>query len=319
MQHMQTLAQAGRIAQQEEQKIPMLVGVPYGQSMPQNPNQPSQRPMQMPNMPIGPANNMESLVTVLEWVKYLVDKAGYNEAMDILKYLVQLGWITPDAHEALLKYIEKSTPQGALSMPKPGSGDQMVNPFAGSMFAQAPRPQLRPESKVVFSPSRIPTPEDFIRSEYRVPIQPSNQAPMPMPQAPPQPMYQMPYRGEYGQYAAPQRPEPRKPLASAIIPLTEVGQDIDSLAIILEWIRYLVDRAGTQGTKDIFEYYLNIGWVDKKVSQQLVKYVEGIKGSDEETVGYQPTVEDHATSLFFISKLKHLDLSEEEINSMLGK
>ena len=98
----------------------------------------------------------------------------------------------------------------------------------------------------------------------------------------------------------------------------ELGSDIDSLAIVLEWIRYLVDKSGATGTKDIFGYYNNIGWVTDSVHDQLIKYVEGIKASEEETIGYQPSVEDHATSLFFISKLKNMELSQADIHSMLG-
>jgi archaellum component FlaD/FlaE len=289
MQHMQTLAQTGRMPQ-ERQRIPLMAGMPSAM-MPQGMPMPGGRPMQMPSMPLTSANNVDSLMAVLDWVKYLVDKVGYNEATDVLKYLVQLEWITPEAHAALLKYIDKSMPPQAA-------------PKQQGFF-----PQPKAESKVVLSPSRMPRPEDLIRSEYRIPIQPAERMQAPMEQ---------PFQPQV-RYSEPRRVEPRRQQANAIIPLTELGSDIDSLAIVLEWIRYLVDRAGTQGAKDVFTYYQNIGWVDQRVCQQLVKYVDGIKASEEETVGYQPSVEDHATSLFFISKLKHMDLSEEDISSMLGK
>jgi archaellum component FlaD/FlaE len=299
MQHMQALAQAGKMSPQNPQRIPLMVGVQGGGIPPMGST--TGKPMQIPPMPFGPIGNGDSLLTILEWVKYLVDKVGYTEATDILKYLVQLEWITPEAHEALLKYIEKSTPQGALTSPIFQKG-------------QIP-PSLRTQAKAVFPPSGIPTPDDFIRSEYRVQIQ-GQDGRAPQPQIWKEQYYPTP---QYRPIQSPSPQERRKQQVNAIIPLTELGSDIDSLAIILEWIRYLVDRAGTQGTKDIFGYYQNIGWIEKPVLQQLTKYVDGIKSQDEETTDYQPTVEDHATSLFFISKLKRMELSEEDINSMLRK
>ncbi len=268
MQHVRAIAQAGRVAQPQRQRIPLMAGMPS--QIPQT----GQPPGLGRGAPVS-ADDKGSLMEVLEWVKYLVDKVGSDEAEEILKYLVQLGWITPDAHRALLKYIDRTLPEEALQ--------------------QFREPE---ETKVQLPPDRIPSPDEFMQREaqYRMPVQPVQQ-PVRMP-------FQQPVR---------KSPE------NEIIPLTEIGSDIDSLAIVLEWIRYLVDRAGTQGAKDIFNYYLNIGWVSQQVYQQLVKYVDGIKAKEEETVGYQPTVEDHATSLFFISRLKHMDLSEEDIQNMLGK
>jgi archaellum component FlaD/FlaE len=308
MRHMQALTQAGKAPQ--EQRIPLMVGMPSSmprmQGPPQPPSADRSRPMPMPPMQLTSGSSPDQLMAVLEWVRYLVDKAGYEEASEILKYLVKLEWITPEAHTALLSYIQRSTPPGAIGLTQ-----------AKAPGSYAPGPQ----SKVTLSPNRIPSPTDFMRGEapqYRVPIQPADQPPM---QIPPQPMYREPqYREPQPQqeYQQPRREAPRRG-DNAIIPLTELGSDIDSLAIILEWIRHLVDRAGTQGAKDIFAYYQTIGWLDQRVCQQLVKYVEGIKASEDEAIGYQPNIEDHATSLFFISKLKHMSLSEEDIHSMLGR
>lgn len=289
MQHLQILSQARKTVQPEP-RIPLAVGVPSAPlGLPQAPGSSQAPPFPMK---VSPENSMESLVAVLEWVKYLVDKVGYGEASEILKYLVQLEWITPEAHTALLKYIEDTIPRGV----KPD--------------LKAPLHAQDAVKKIVLSPNQIPSPTEFLKKhpEYQIPIQPS-----PEPAIQPQPPMQQPF--------SPPMPFARsfKPKAAAIIPLTDLGSDIDSLAIVLEWIRYLVDRAGTQGAKEIFNYYMNIGWVDQQVYQQLVKYVEGIKVAEEETVGYQPTIEDHATSLFFIGKLKRMDLSEDDVRSLLGK
>ena len=297
MQHMQALAAAGRLTPQARQMIPIAVGAD-GRSMPFAPQ--GREPPGMTGIQLPPMGDSDSLMRVLDWVKYLVDKVGYAEAMDILKYLVQLGWITPDAHEALLRYIDKSNP------PRVFQPNQ-----AGMQPAQ-----LRPESRVLMQPNQIPTPADFMaaeRAEYRIPIQPTMEQPS---QFHPEPQQVLRDRHEPWQH---QHRPPTRQHGNAVIPLTELGSDIESLAIILEWIRHIVDKAGTNGARNIFDYYARIGWVSEDVYQQLMNYVDGIRAGDEEDVDYQPTVEDHATSLFFIGKLKKVSLSDQDINKILGK
>ena len=282
MTHLYTLANAPKTAQ--KQKIPVAVGgmvAPPEQSiskisMGEIPATPK---INLNQQPLANQENLESVAEVLEWIKYLVDTVGLDNAEDIMQYLVKLGWITPSAHSELIKYIEKTLPKKFKEPSGPVNGD----------------------SKMVLTPGQIPSPQQFIDAEklqYQIPIsEPQTEEPQ---NFVPKPIFTS---------TAP---------SAAIIPLREIGSDIDSLAIVLEWIRYLVDRAGTSGTKDIFRYYNNIGWVEQNVLNQLEKYVDGIRSGEKEPLSYNPSVEDHATSLFFISKLKHMEVSETEIQSMLG-
>ncbi len=50
-------------------------------------------------------NDLVSLTTVLSWVNYLVERAGTNGTTKILGGYIDLGWITPNAYESLLKYV----------------------------------------------------------------------------------------------------------------------------------------------------------------------------------------------------------------------
>ncbi len=262
-------------------------------------------------------DDKESLTAVLEWIRYLVDTVGYDEATEILKYIVQLGWITPDAHKALLNYIEKSSPIKVHK--EPGS--------------QPPELLQPTSSRIVITPSAIPTPTEVIQVEerqLRIPVRENTETvaikrepvytpheEIARPQIPimPAPRIEVPIASPKA-HAPPPAPRKRRP---ELIPLEAIGSDIESLAIVLEWIRYLVDNAGTQGTKRIFTSYLDMGWIGEQVFRQLIKYVDGIKAKEGEDVDYQPTIEDHAASLFYIGKLKNVDITEEDVQAILEK
>lgn len=62
---------------------------------------------QMPNDP-------ESIVVIMKWLQYLVDKTGKNNLPDILGYYVDIGWISDNVRLDLIDYskglIEEPTP-----------------------------------------------------------------------------------------------------------------------------------------------------------------------------------------------------------------
>ncbi len=76
-------------------------------------------------VPLAPLSDeeRESLVPLLRWIDGLVDRVGVEDTTDILQYLVGLGWVTPDAHEELLRYIGGGAGDG-------GGGPSLV-PLAG--------------------------------------------------------------------------------------------------------------------------------------------------------------------------------------------
>jgi archaeal flagellar protein FlaD len=221
----------------------------------------------------GPQEDPQSLEEVLEWIKYLVDKVGPGEATEILKYIVELGWVTPDAHKALINYIENSSPIRA--------------------HPKAPQPE-KPEEMEKIAVTAIP---------------PSPKAPDMSPQ--PEIKISLPVKVE-------PKHEPPKRKPKEVIPIKEIGSDIESVAITLEWIRYLAENAGTEGAKKTFNYYREIGWITDEVHKQLMKYMEGIKNVKTEISDYQPTVEDHTASLFYIGKLKKTEVTEDDIQEILG-
>ncbi|MCD6468621.1 MAG: hypothetical protein J7L32_04880 [Thermoplasmata archaeon] len=57
------------------------------------------------NIPSDP----ESIVVVMKWLQYLVDKVGKSRVQEVLNYYVDVGWITEEAKMKLLEYCEGIT------------------------------------------------------------------------------------------------------------------------------------------------------------------------------------------------------------------
>jgi len=68
-------------------------------------------------------NDPESIVVIMKWLQYLVDKTGKNNLPDILGYYVDIGWISDNVRLDLIDYskglIEEPTPSTPRSSQLP--------------------------------------------------------------------------------------------------------------------------------------------------------------------------------------------------------
>lgn len=108
----------------------------------------------------------------------------------------------------------------------------------------------------------------------------------------------------------------------SILPLKSIKNDLYSLVTALNWIKYLVEKAGAKGALDILKAYTALNWITPEINQILVKYINGMAG--EIDVGgiekkYNPTMDDHMNSLFFIAKLKGIKLEKEGFDKIVKK
>ncbi|KYK30760.1 MAG: hypothetical protein AYK22_03050 [Thermoplasmatales archaeon SG8-52-3] len=56
-------------------------------------------------------NNPESVIVLMKWLQYLIDKCGRPNLSNILDYYVDIGWITQDAKMGLIDYSQGITDQ----------------------------------------------------------------------------------------------------------------------------------------------------------------------------------------------------------------
>jgi flagellar protein FlaD len=54
-------------------------------------------------------NDPESIVVLMKWLQYLVDKTGKNNLPDVLGYYVDIGWISDDVRLDLIDYSKGIT------------------------------------------------------------------------------------------------------------------------------------------------------------------------------------------------------------------
>ena len=98
---------------------------------------------------------------------------------------------------------------------------------------------------------------------------------------------------------------------SKIIPLTKINRDYKSITTALTWLGYLVERLGIDGTLNLLRFYVDIGWINKDVLIELVKLVKGIKRTSTSQPLEKPELRDHLISIYFIAKLKGINIGEE--------
>ena len=54
-------------------------------------------------------NDPESVIVLMKWLQYLIDKCGHNNLSNILDYYVDIGWISQNAKISLIDYSQGIT------------------------------------------------------------------------------------------------------------------------------------------------------------------------------------------------------------------
>jgi flagellar protein FlaD len=104
--------------------------------------------------------------------------------------------------------------------------------------------------------------------------------------------------------------------------LTEIKGDAVSSRVLIEWIKFLIEKVSFEGMVDILAYYVDLGWISAEVLLKILRYAKGLKSWQESTnlkpKGYL-TPGDHIRSLLFIEELRKEESKEgleEEISKV---
>ncbi len=79
-------------------------------------------------------NDPESIIILMKWLQYLVDKCGHSHLSDILDYYVDIEWISDDAKISLLDYSQGITE----GYSKSGTEDGEKEREKGKTFSDLP-------------------------------------------------------------------------------------------------------------------------------------------------------------------------------------
>lgn len=109
-----------------------------------------------------------------------------------------------------------------------------------------------------------------------------------------------------------------------IVPLEGLADSPETAALAESWMRYLIDKVGEERAREVLTQYRDFGWLSRKAQTQLEKAIDELDeidkfGGDE---AYELSSADHATSLFFISRIKGIEDADdmyEKIERILGR
>jgi flagellar protein FlaD len=97
------------------------------------------------------------------------------------------------------------------------------------------------------------------------------------------------------------------------IRLTEIKGDAVSSRVLIEWIKFLIEKVSFEGMVDVLAYYVDLGWISADVLLKILRYAKGLKSWQESTnlkpKGYL-TPADHIRSLLFIEELRREESKE---------
>ncbi len=91
-----------------------------------------------------------------------------------------------------------------------------------------------------------------------------------------------------------------KPVESnVLLPSVDLG-NIRVIQILMDWVGFILSKAGKEKFNDIVDYYVSIHWISEEVGELLKAYARGMEVEGEGIM----LPEDHLKSLEFISRIK---------------
>lgn len=88
------------------------------------------------------------------------------------------------------------------------------------------------------------------------------------------------------------------------LPLAGVPDDAGSVMLTLEWLDFLVYRAGVHGALGALDYYRDVGWLTGRAERQLRSYLRGLDAPGGRAGGLDALdARDHRQSLLFVTRL----------------
>lgn len=83
--------------------------------------------------------------------------------------------------------------------------------------------------------------------------------------------------------------------------LTGLPETYAAEFLVFEWLEFLLENFGYQGTTEALSYYESVGWITEDVKNTLADYLLGIEQPTSDVA--DGDVDDHKLSLVYVAKL----------------
>lgn len=118
----------------------------------------------------------------------------------------------------------------------------------------------------------------------------------------------------------PDDPEPGEANPATGGPAAERSPSKDPLErrmLVMEWVKFLIDRVGRVRLLDLLEYYEELGWLDGTEREQIMKVAVGVDGPDRvEGADWKGDRELHERSLIALERLRGREVTGQTIDSL---
>lgn len=118
----------------------------------------------------------------------------------------------------------------------------------------------------------------------------------------------------------PADPEPGEANPSTGEPAAERSSSEDPLErrmLMMEWVKFLIERVGRVRLLDLLEYYEELGWLDEPEKETIMKVAVGVDGPDRvEDADWKGDRELHERSLIALERLRGRDVTSQTIDSL---
>ncbi len=92
--------------------------------------------------------------------------------------------------------------------------------------------------------------------------------------------------------------------------LKELDNTLPSAMMLLKWLDFLLQLVGKAGLAETLEFYESLSWISPNVREKMIKFTSGMSTESAGESGTEEfRIEDHAISLFFISKIRGVEVS----------
>lgn len=95
------------------------------------------------------------------------------------------------------------------------------------------------------------------------------------------------------------------------------GDTLERRMLVMEWVKFLIERVGRVRLLDLLEYYEELGWLDAETKETVMQVAVGVDGPDRvEDADWKGDRELHERSLIALERLRGREVTGQTLDSL---